>query len=315
VNVEEGLVAVGAAIRGGTDSVSSAGGRSCQTCGTTLIRRLHLELLVGPIFVDLRLREIMSNKSSNSNHTNMDPKLLHLVRKLLESNTNNTERSSNNSNNNNSNVSSDSIVTILRTNHREYQRKDATKLRVAVQQVVQHLQQSKQQQQQQAVVEQEDAEYDRHAAQHDALAASQATGLNASLRNRYQQQQQQRDNEAQLAPLRDTTTASAAGTATPSKRLKLKRSSSRRSSSGLGGGASAGVGADLGGGGGGNDSSFSMLQPLPRPTERYANLGGMSEIVQTVRQLVEYPITRPELYRHLGVDPPRGVLLRGPPGT
>lgn len=65
-----------------------------------------------------------------------------------------------------------------------------------------------------------------------------------------------------------------------------------------------------------NNASASFLLPVSkRPTERYADLGGMGSIVQTIRQLVEYPVTRPELYRHLGVDPPRGVLLRGPPGT
>jgi ATP-dependent 26S proteasome regulatory subunit len=60
---------------------------------------------------------------------------------------------------------------------------------------------------------------------------------------------------------------------------------------------------------------LSFTVPVIRPTERYSDLGGMDHIITTIRQLVEYPITRPELYRHLGVDPPRGVLLRGPPGT
>lgn len=62
-------------------------------------------------------------------------------------------------------------------------------------------------------------------------------------------------------------------------------------------------------------TSLSFTTPVVRPTERYSDLGGMDHIITTIRQLVEYPITRPELYRHLGVDPPRGVLLRGPPGT
>ena len=62
-------------------------------------------------------------------------------------------------------------------------------------------------------------------------------------------------------------------------------------------------------------TSLSFTTPVVRPTERYSDLGGMDHIITNVRQLVEYPITRPELYRHLGVDPPRGVLLRGPPGT
>ncbi len=33
-----------------------------------------------------------------------------------------------------------------------------------------------------------------------------------------------------------------------------------------------------------------------------------------MRELIEYPLSCPELFLHLGVEPPRGVLLRGPPG-
>lgn len=36
---------------------------------------------------------------------------------------------------------------------------------------------------------------------------------------------------------------------------------------------------------------------------------------QDVRELIEYPLTHPEIYAHLGVEPPRGILLHGPPGT
>ena len=46
----------------------------------------------------------------------------------------------------------------------------------------------------------------------------------------------------------------------------------------------------------------------------YADLGGMEGVLQEVRELVEYPLTHPEIYSHLGVDPPRGLLLHGPPG-
>ena len=36
---------------------------------------------------------------------------------------------------------------------------------------------------------------------------------------------------------------------------------------------------------------------------------------QDVRELIEYPLAHPEIYAHLGVEPPRGVLLHGPPGS
>jgi ribosome biogenesis ATPase len=56
------------------------------------------------------------------------------------------------------------------------------------------------------------------------------------------------------------------------------------------------------------------LPPSPRPTERYSDLGGISPLLTQLRELIEYPLSRPELFLHLGVEPPRGVLLRGPPG-
>jgi hypothetical protein len=50
------------------------------------------------------------------------------------------------------------------------------------------------------------------------------------------------------------------------------------------------------------------------PTSSYADLGGIEGILQEIHELVEYPLTHPEIYRHLGIQPPRGVLLHGPPG-
>mmetsp|Transcript_3097 Transcript_3097/g.4360 ORF Transcript_3097/g.4360 Transcript_3097/m.4360 type:complete len:1145 (+) Transcript_3097:240-3674(+) len=61
-------------------------------------------------------------------------------------------------------------------------------------------------------------------------------------------------------------------------------------------------------------SSSNLTSPSPRPKERYSDLGGMSTILSQIRQLIEYPLAHPELFTHLGIDPPRGVLLRGPPG-
>ncbi|CAM9507205.1 unnamed protein product, partial [Sphacelaria rigidula] len=47
---------------------------------------------------------------------------------------------------------------------------------------------------------------------------------------------------------------------------------------------------------------------------RYSDLGGISGILQEVRELIEYPLVHPEVYAHLGIEPPRGILLHGPPG-
>jgi transitional endoplasmic reticulum ATPase len=47
----------------------------------------------------------------------------------------------------------------------------------------------------------------------------------------------------------------------------------------------------------------------------YDDIGGLDDEVRRIREVVELPIRYPELFRHLGVDAPRGVLLHGPPGT
>lgn len=54
---------------------------------------------------------------------------------------------------------------------------------------------------------------------------------------------------------------------------------------------------------------------VARPSTRYADIGGIQSILQEVKELIEYPLTHPEVYAHLGVEPPRGILLHGPPGT
>ncbi|ADI31223.1 CDC48 family AAA ATPase [Staphylothermus hellenicus] len=56
-----------------------------------------------------------------------------------------------------------------------------------------------------------------------------------------------------------------------------------------------------------------MDHAVPRVT--YEDIGGMKHIVQRVRELVELPLRHPELFRRLGIEPPKGILLYGPPGT
>src|SRR6476646_1855362 len=47
----------------------------------------------------------------------------------------------------------------------------------------------------------------------------------------------------------------------------------------------------------------------------YHGLGGMRDTIDALREMVELPLRHPELFQRLGVDPPKGVLLHGPPGT
>lgn len=51
------------------------------------------------------------------------------------------------------------------------------------------------------------------------------------------------------------------------------------------------------------------------PTESLTNIGGLSAVIQELRELVELPLKRPELLTQLGLEPTTGVLLVGPPGT
>ena len=46
----------------------------------------------------------------------------------------------------------------------------------------------------------------------------------------------------------------------------------------------------------------------------YDDLGGMRDTIDALREMVELPLRHPELFQRLGVDPPKGVLLHGPPG-
>jgi transitional endoplasmic reticulum ATPase len=55
--------------------------------------------------------------------------------------------------------------------------------------------------------------------------------------------------------------------------------------------------------------------PLSRAGLNYDDVGGMSDTIRQLREMVELPLRYPELFTRLGVDPPRGVLLHGPPGT
>ncbi|CDO72261.1 hypothetical protein BN946_scf184970.g113 [Trametes cinnabarina] len=49
--------------------------------------------------------------------------------------------------------------------------------------------------------------------------------------------------------------------------------------------------------------------------DAYATVGGLDKQITQIRDLIEIPLTRPELFRQFGLKPPRGVLLHGPPGT
>lgn len=50
------------------------------------------------------------------------------------------------------------------------------------------------------------------------------------------------------------------------------------------------------------------------PAITYEDIGGLKSEIQRIREMVELPLKHPELFKKLGIDPPKGVLFRGPPG-
>ncbi len=54
---------------------------------------------------------------------------------------------------------------------------------------------------------------------------------------------------------------------------------------------------------------------IEKPNTLYDDIGGLQDQIVEIREAVEDPLLRPELYKRVGIDPPKGVLLVGPPGT
>ena len=61
-------------------------------------------------------------------------------------------------------------------------------------------------------------------------------------------------------------------------------------------------------------SGGSIAKDYSPPTTRLSDLGGVEPCIEKMLELVAMPLCHPEIYIHTGVQPPRGVLLHGPPG-
>lgn len=79
-----------------------------------------------------------------------------------------------------------------------------------------------------------------------------------------------------------------------------------------------------------NQRTFAIMEILPTkldpfvkgmevidsiPDISYSDVGGLEDQLQEVRETVELPLKKPELFKRIGIDPPKGVLLYGAPGT
>ena len=78
-----------------------------------------------------------------------------------------------------------------------------------------------------------------------------------------------------------------------------------------------------------NQQSFAVMCVLPTPRDpavfgmeveeapdiAFSQIGGLESQISEIREIVELPLKRPDLFVHVGIEPPKGVLLYGPPGT
>ena len=63
------------------------------------------------------------------------------------------------------------------------------------------------------------------------------------------------------------------------------------------------------------DPLVSSAEIIESPTIDYESIGGLDEQIREIREAVELPFEKPEAFIELGIEPPKGVLLTGPPGT
>ena len=63
------------------------------------------------------------------------------------------------------------------------------------------------------------------------------------------------------------------------------------------------------------DVRARVMQVDQSPEVTYQDIGGVEEQMEEVRETVELPLKSPEMFEDVGIDPPSGVLLHGPPGT
>lgn len=64
-----------------------------------------------------------------------------------------------------------------------------------------------------------------------------------------------------------------------------------------------------------SDPMVNVMKLENAPSESYADIGGLEQQIQEIKEAVELPLTHPELYEEMGIKPPKGVILYGPPGT
>ncbi|MHA1339471.1 MAG: AAA family ATPase [Promethearchaeota archaeon] len=62
------------------------------------------------------------------------------------------------------------------------------------------------------------------------------------------------------------------------------------------------------------DRFIAGMELIDKPKETYSDIGGLDEVINEIREVVELPLKNPQIFEKMGIDPPSGVLLEGPPG-
>lgn len=63
------------------------------------------------------------------------------------------------------------------------------------------------------------------------------------------------------------------------------------------------------------DKNVTAMEIDEKPDVTYEDIGGLDPQIVEIKETVELPIKKPELFKEIGIDPPKGILLYGPPGT
>ncbi|AWR97250.1 proteasome-activating nucleotidase [Acidianus sulfidivorans JP7] len=60
---------------------------------------------------------------------------------------------------------------------------------------------------------------------------------------------------------------------------------------------------------------IKSMEVLEKPNVKYSEIGGLDEQIRELKEVIEMPLKNPEIFKELGIQPPKGILLYGPPGT
>lgn len=64
-----------------------------------------------------------------------------------------------------------------------------------------------------------------------------------------------------------------------------------------------------------NNEEIEKFVILDKPQTTWNDVGGLTDVIKEVKEVIELPLMKPQLFKKVGIKPPKGILLYGPPGT